>query len=180
MKQKKKTVQKLKKKKTINLFNSKLFPSRVDDATSLVQLYHILHPDGQSAQEAKKQAAEGLHLVKVKGLFFTLATVWWLSWKEFLSGSYLMVTKQICGLEPEWSELPYFFSLDSRNKSCCWSPRSSHSGAVAPLFFAVLATKWSGHQQGVVEDCWVVHIPSAASCPPVRSHSCSGVQKLGG
>lgn len=28
-----------------------------------------------------------------------------------------MVTKQICGLEPEWSELPYFFSLDSRNRA---------------------------------------------------------------
>lgn len=41
----------------------------MDDATSLVQLYHILHPDGQSAQEAKEQAAEGLHLIKVKGLF---------------------------------------------------------------------------------------------------------------
>ncbi|KAG8511443.1 LOW QUALITY PROTEIN: 28S ribosomal protein S22, mitochondrial, partial [Galemys pyrenaicus] len=37
----------------------------VEDATSLVQLYHIIHPDGQSAQEAKNQAAEGLHLIKV-------------------------------------------------------------------------------------------------------------------
>lgn len=49
--------------------NSKPFLSRVDDAISLVQLYHILHPDGQSAQEAKEQAAEGLNLIKVKGLF---------------------------------------------------------------------------------------------------------------
>lgn len=72
-KRRKQYKQKLKKKKTINLFNSKPFPSRVDDATSLVQLYHILHPDGQSAQEAKKQAAEGLHLVKVKGLFFHIS-----------------------------------------------------------------------------------------------------------
>lgn len=39
--------------------------SRIDDATSLVQLYHILYPDGQSAQETKAQAAEGLHLIKV-------------------------------------------------------------------------------------------------------------------
>ncbi|XP_010365059.2 28S ribosomal protein S22, mitochondrial isoform X1 [Rhinopithecus roxellana] len=37
----------------------------IDDATSLVQLYHILHPDGQSAQEAKDQAAEGINLIKV-------------------------------------------------------------------------------------------------------------------
>ncbi|XP_069861608.1 small ribosomal subunit protein mS22 isoform X2 [Dipodomys merriami] len=37
----------------------------VDDATSLVQLYHMLHPDGQSAQEAKEQAAEGVNLIKV-------------------------------------------------------------------------------------------------------------------
>lgn len=39
---------------------------RVDDATSLVQLYHMLHPDGQSAQEAKEQAAEGVNLIKVE------------------------------------------------------------------------------------------------------------------
>lgn len=39
---------------------------RVDDATSLVQLYHMLHPDGQSAQEAKEQAAEGVDLIKVE------------------------------------------------------------------------------------------------------------------
>ncbi|XP_012580333.1 PREDICTED: 28S ribosomal protein S22, mitochondrial [Condylura cristata] len=37
----------------------------VEDAISLVQLYHTVHPGGQSAQEAKKQAAEGLHLIKV-------------------------------------------------------------------------------------------------------------------
>ncbi|XP_023394563.1 small ribosomal subunit protein mS22 isoform X1 [Loxodonta africana] len=37
----------------------------VDDATSLVQLYHMVHPEGQSAQEAKEQAAEGLNLIKV-------------------------------------------------------------------------------------------------------------------
>lgn len=49
--------------------NNKPFHSRADDAASLVQLYHILHPDGQSAQEAKEQAAEGLHLIKVKWLF---------------------------------------------------------------------------------------------------------------
>uniref|UniRef100_A0A2K6ABZ3 Mitochondrial ribosomal protein S22 n=1 Tax=Mandrillus leucophaeus TaxID=9568 RepID=A0A2K6ABZ3_MANLE len=37
----------------------------IDDATSLVQLYHILHPDGQSAREDKDQAAEGINLIKV-------------------------------------------------------------------------------------------------------------------
>ncbi|XP_012890133.1 PREDICTED: 28S ribosomal protein S22, mitochondrial [Dipodomys ordii] len=37
----------------------------VDDATGLVQLYHMLHPDGQSAREAKEQAAEGVNLIKV-------------------------------------------------------------------------------------------------------------------
>nr|XP_012306518.1 28S ribosomal protein S22, mitochondrial isoform X1 [Aotus nancymaae] len=37
----------------------------IDDAISLVQLYHIVHPDGQSAQEAKDQAAEGINLIKV-------------------------------------------------------------------------------------------------------------------
>ncbi|KAM9187398.1 small ribosomal subunit protein mS22 isoform 1-T1 [Dugong dugon] len=37
----------------------------VDDATSLVQLYHMVHPEGLSAQEAKEQAAEGLNLITV-------------------------------------------------------------------------------------------------------------------
>uniref|UniRef100_A0A2K6RK29 Mitochondrial ribosomal protein S22 n=1 Tax=Rhinopithecus roxellana TaxID=61622 RepID=A0A2K6RK29_RHIRO len=37
----------------------------IDNATSLVQLYQILHPDGQSAQEARDQAAEGINLIKV-------------------------------------------------------------------------------------------------------------------
>jgi hypothetical protein len=45
------------------------FALRVDDATSLVHLYHMLHPDGRSAQEAKEQTAEGVNLIKVKGLF---------------------------------------------------------------------------------------------------------------
>ncbi|XP_059776204.1 small ribosomal subunit protein mS22 isoform X3 [Balaenoptera ricei] len=53
------------KKKIDGLLIDQIQRDLVDDATSLVQLYHILHPDGQSAQEAKEQAAEGLHLVKV-------------------------------------------------------------------------------------------------------------------
>ncbi|XP_066889792.1 small ribosomal subunit protein mS22 isoform X1 [Kogia breviceps] len=53
------------KKKIDGLLIDQIQRDLVDDATSLVQLYHILHPDGRSAQEAKEQAAEGLHLVKV-------------------------------------------------------------------------------------------------------------------
>lgn len=41
------------------------FSLRIDDAASLVQLYHLVHPDGQSAQEARGQAAEGVNLIKV-------------------------------------------------------------------------------------------------------------------
>ncbi|ELK33202.1 28S ribosomal protein S22, mitochondrial [Myotis davidii] len=53
------------KKKIDGLLIDQIQRDLVEDATSLVQLYHILHPDGQSAQEAKEQAAEGLHLIKV-------------------------------------------------------------------------------------------------------------------
>ncbi|XP_007113432.2 small ribosomal subunit protein mS22 [Physeter macrocephalus] len=53
------------KKKIDGLLIDQIQRDLVDDATSLVQLYHILHPNGRSAQEAKEQAAEGLHLVKV-------------------------------------------------------------------------------------------------------------------
>ncbi|XP_044522609.1 28S ribosomal protein S22, mitochondrial [Gracilinanus agilis] len=37
----------------------------MDDATSLVILYHMLHPHGHSAKQAKEQGAEGLDLIKV-------------------------------------------------------------------------------------------------------------------
>ncbi|XP_076986370.1 small ribosomal subunit protein mS22 isoform X3 [Tamandua tetradactyla] len=53
------------KKKIDGLLIDQIQRDLVDDATSLVQLYHMLHPDGQSAQEAKEKAAEGLNLVKV-------------------------------------------------------------------------------------------------------------------
>ncbi|KAM9037142.1 28S ribosomal protein S22, mitochondrial [Sarcophilus harrisii] len=37
----------------------------MDDATNLVILYHMLHPNGHSAKQAKEQGAEGLDLIKV-------------------------------------------------------------------------------------------------------------------
>ncbi|GAB5576800.1 28S ribosomal protein S22 [Prionailurus iriomotensis] len=53
------------KKKIDGLLIDQIQRDLLDDATSLVQLYHMLHPDGPSAQEAKEQAAEGVHLIKV-------------------------------------------------------------------------------------------------------------------
>ncbi|XP_008592599.1 PREDICTED: 28S ribosomal protein S22, mitochondrial isoform X2 [Galeopterus variegatus] len=53
------------KKKIDGLLIDQIQRDLIDDATSLVHLYHILHPDGQSAQEAKEQAAEGVNLIKV-------------------------------------------------------------------------------------------------------------------
>ncbi|XP_040860152.1 28S ribosomal protein S22, mitochondrial [Ochotona curzoniae] len=37
----------------------------VDDAVSLVRLYHMVHADGHSAREAHAQAAQGVSLIKV-------------------------------------------------------------------------------------------------------------------
>lgn len=51
------------------------FILRIDDATSLVQLYHMLHPDGQSAQEAKEQAAKGMDLIKVESFLSSSVVV---------------------------------------------------------------------------------------------------------
>ncbi|XP_032725472.1 28S ribosomal protein S22, mitochondrial isoform X3 [Lontra canadensis] len=53
------------KKKIDGLLIDQIQRDLVDDATSLIQLYHLLHPDGQSAQEAKELAAEGVHLIKI-------------------------------------------------------------------------------------------------------------------
>lgn len=54
---------------------------RVDDATSLVQLYHMLHPDGQSAKEAKEQAAAGVNLIKVESFFVSFVVM--IEWAIF-------------------------------------------------------------------------------------------------
>ncbi|ELW48576.1 28S ribosomal protein S22, mitochondrial [Tupaia chinensis] len=53
------------KKKIDGLLIDQIQRDLIDDAASLVQLYHIVHPDGQSAQEAREQAAEGINLIKV-------------------------------------------------------------------------------------------------------------------
>ncbi|XP_044944790.1 28S ribosomal protein S22, mitochondrial isoform X4 [Mustela putorius furo] len=53
------------KKKIDGLLIDQIQRDLIDDATNLIQLYHLLHPDGQSAQEAKEQAAEGVHLIKI-------------------------------------------------------------------------------------------------------------------
>ncbi|XP_014347083.1 28S ribosomal protein S22, mitochondrial [Latimeria chalumnae] len=37
----------------------------MDDATSVISLYHMLHPECPSAQEAKQQQAEGADLIKI-------------------------------------------------------------------------------------------------------------------
>ncbi|XP_003476794.3 small ribosomal subunit protein mS22 isoform X2 [Cavia porcellus] len=53
------------KKKIDGLLIDQIQRDLIDDATSLVQLYHMLHPDGPSAQEAREQVADGIHLIKV-------------------------------------------------------------------------------------------------------------------
>ncbi|NP_001279229.1 28S ribosomal protein S22, mitochondrial [Callorhinchus milii] len=52
----------------------------MDDAFSLLQLYHMLHPESQSAMEAKEQQAHGVDLLKIfcrtdskKGSYIELA-----------------------------------------------------------------------------------------------------------
>ncbi|KAM9237288.1 LOW QUALITY PROTEIN: small ribosomal subunit protein mS22-like [Dugong dugon] len=52
-------------KKIDGLLIEKIQKGIVHDANNLVQLYHIVHPDGRLAQETKEQAAEGLNLIKV-------------------------------------------------------------------------------------------------------------------
>lgn len=41
------------------------FSYRMDDAVSVVQLYHTLHPECQSANETNVQQAKGIELIKV-------------------------------------------------------------------------------------------------------------------
>ncbi|XP_013361714.1 PREDICTED: 28S ribosomal protein S22, mitochondrial isoform X2 [Chinchilla lanigera] len=82
------------KKKIDGLLIDQIQRDLTDDATGLVQLYHMLHPDGPSAQEAREQAAEGIHLIKVNSLFFTLAVVV-IEFKK-LSLKDITVTKQTC------------------------------------------------------------------------------------
>ncbi|XP_020841506.2 small ribosomal subunit protein mS22 [Phascolarctos cinereus] len=53
------------KKKIDGLLIDQIQRDLMDDATSLVILYHMLHPYGHSAKQAKEQRAEGLDLIKV-------------------------------------------------------------------------------------------------------------------
>ncbi|XP_002716598.2 small ribosomal subunit protein mS22 isoform X1 [Oryctolagus cuniculus] len=53
------------KKKIDGLLIDQIQRDLIDDAASLVQLYHMVHPEGQSAQEARGQGAEGVNLIKV-------------------------------------------------------------------------------------------------------------------
>lgn len=48
------------------------FPFRFDDATNLITLYNMLHPDCQSAREAKQRGLQGLDLIKVYYTFLAL------------------------------------------------------------------------------------------------------------
>lgn len=43
-----------------------LFVSRLQDAVSLVSLFHMVHPHSESAQEAASQQATGSDLLKVR------------------------------------------------------------------------------------------------------------------
>ncbi|XP_060623903.2 small ribosomal subunit protein mS22 [Anolis sagrei] len=52
------------KKRTDGLLIDMLQRDLLDDAVSLVTLYHILHPDCQSAKEAQEQDIQGLDLIK--------------------------------------------------------------------------------------------------------------------
>lgn len=43
-----------------------VFVSRLQDAVSLVSLFHMVHPHSESAQEAASQQATGTDLLKVR------------------------------------------------------------------------------------------------------------------
>ncbi|XP_054838364.1 28S ribosomal protein S22, mitochondrial [Eublepharis macularius] len=52
------------RKRTDGLLMDMIQRDLLDDATSLVTLYHMLHPDCQSAREAQEQDLKGLDLIK--------------------------------------------------------------------------------------------------------------------
>ncbi|CAM5138922.1 unnamed protein product [Eretmochelys imbricata] len=53
------------RKKTDGLLIDMIQRNLMDDATCLINLYHMLHPDCQSAKEAKEQEVHGVDLIKV-------------------------------------------------------------------------------------------------------------------
>ncbi|KAM6326701.1 small ribosomal subunit protein mS22 [Podargus strigoides] len=53
------------RKKTDGLLIDMIHRDLLDDATSLITLYHMLHPECQSAQEAKEGKLQGIDLIKV-------------------------------------------------------------------------------------------------------------------
>ncbi|XP_074402902.1 small ribosomal subunit protein mS22 [Zonotrichia albicollis] len=55
----------LSRKKADGLLIDMINRDLLDDATSLITLYHMLHPECQSAKEAKEQKLQGVDLIKV-------------------------------------------------------------------------------------------------------------------
>ncbi|KAF1461506.1 28S ribosomal protein S22, mitochondrial, partial [Pygoscelis antarcticus] len=53
------------RKKTDGLLTDMIHRDLLDDATSLITLYHMLHPECQSAKEAKERKLQGVDLIKV-------------------------------------------------------------------------------------------------------------------
>ncbi|NXW36625.1 RT22 protein, partial [Phaetusa simplex] len=53
------------RKKTDGLLIDMIQRDLLDDATSLITLYHMLHPECQSAKEAKERKLQGVDLIKV-------------------------------------------------------------------------------------------------------------------
>lgn len=49
----------------MNCYKQAFICFRLDDATSLITLYHMLHPECQSAKEAEERKLQGVDLIKV-------------------------------------------------------------------------------------------------------------------
>ena len=50
---------------------------RLDDAVSLVSLFNMVHPNSESAQEARSQQASGTDLLKVSTTFIRNDNISW-------------------------------------------------------------------------------------------------------
>lgn len=49
----------------LGVVTSELLNFRLEDAVNLITLYHMLHPDCESAREAQEQDIQGIDLIKV-------------------------------------------------------------------------------------------------------------------
>lgn len=97
-----------------------LYLFRLEDATSLITLYHMLHPECQSAKEAKEGKLQGVDMIKV----------------SFSALNYLTCRRELLtSRTPLSSSISPYLRKQILNQNCC----TCHSGIFVKQYVCTAA-----------------------------------------